>query len=249
MTEPLLQVRGLRKAFGALLVSNDLNLDLHRGEIHALIGPNGAGKTTALAQLSGQLTPDAGTITLEGRNITKVSTPERARLGVARSFQITAVLLEFSVLENVALAVQARAKHHFHFWGDARRDKRLTDEALTLLERVGLTAEADTRAANLSHGQRRQLELAMALATRPKVLLLDEPMAGMGPSETESMARLIETVKQDYATLLVEHDMDVVFGLADRVSVLVYGTLLATGRPKEVRADPEVQRAYLNEEV
>ena len=249
MIEPLLQVRGLRKSFGALLVSNDLNLDLHRGEIHALIGPNGAGKTTALAQLSGQVQPDAGTITLEGRDLTKVSMPERARLGVARSFQITAVLHEFTVLENVALAVQARAKHHFHFWRDARRDKRLTDESQGLLERVGLTAEADTRAANLSHGQRRQLELAMALATRPKVLLLDEPMAGMGPSETESMAQLIETVKQDYATLLVEHDMDVVFSLADRVSVLVYGTLLATGRPEEVRADPEVQRAYLNEEV
>ncbi len=249
MTEPLLQVRGLRKAFGALLVSNDLNLELHRGEIHALIGPNGAGKTTALAQLSGQLTPDAGTITLEGRDITRVSMPERARLGVARSFQITAVLLEFSVLENVALAVQANEKHHFHFWRDARRDKRLIDEARVLLERVGLAADADTRAANLSHGQRRQLELAMALATWPKVLLLDEPMAGMGPSETERMAQLIETVKQDYATLLVEHDMDVVFSLADRVSVLVYGTLLATGRPEEVRADPEVQRAYLNEEV
>ena len=249
MTEPLLQVRGLRKAFGALLVSNDLNLDLHRGEIHALIGPNGAGKTTALAQLSGQVQPDAGTITLEGRDVTKVSMPERAGLGVARSFQITAVLLEFTVLENVALAVQARAKHHFHFWRDARRDKRLTDEARDLLERVGLTEQAYTRAANLSHGQRRQLELAMALATRPKVLLLDEPMAGMGPSETERMARLIETVKQDYATLLVEHDMDVVFSLADRVSVLVYGTLLATGSPSEVRANSEVQRAYLNEEA
>ena len=245
----LLQVEGLRKSFGALLVSNNINLDLYPGEIHALIGPNGAGKTTLLAQLSGQLKPDAGRVLLEGRDVTHLSTPKRARLGVARSFQITAVLPEFSVQENVALAVQARAKHHFHFWRDARRDAGLTDEAHDLLERVGLAAEAHTRAANVSHGQRRQLELAMALATRPKVLLLDEPMAGMGPSETETMTRLVKAVKHDYATLLVEHDMDVVFSLADRVSVLVYGELIATGSPAEVRADSNVQRAYLNEEA
>ncbi len=244
-----MQVTGLHKSFGALLVTNGIDLDLYPGEIHALIGPNGAGKTTLLAQLSGQLRPDAGRILLEGRDVTHLSTPKRARLGVARSFQITAVLSEFSVLENVALAVQARAKHHFHFWRDARRDARLTDEALALLERVGLAAEAQTRAANVSHGQRRQLELAMALATRPKVLLLDEPMAGMGPSETETMTRLVKAIKHDYATLLVEHDMDVVFSLADRVSVLVYGALIATGSPAEVRADREVQRAYLSEEA
>lgn len=247
MREAVLEAQGLQKSFGALQVSNGVNLSLHRGEVHALIGPNGAGKTTALAQLSGELAPDAGRVLFEGRDITRTTMPSRARLGIARSFQITAVLPRFSALSNVMTAVGARAKHHFHFWRDARRDRSLVEEAKELLARVGLEEHAHTLADSLSHGQRRGLEMAMALALRPKVLLLDEPMAGMGPSETESMTNLIRSVKPGHATLLVEHDMDVVFRLADRISVLVYGNIIATGPPDAVRADSKVQRAYLSE--
>ncbi len=248
MSEVVLQAEKLTKAFGALMATHEVSLTLHVGEVHALIGPNGAGKTTLLAQLSGQLPSDGGRVLFRGEDITRLPMPLRAKRGIARSFQITAILPSFSVLENVAIAVQSREKHHFHFWHDARRDGSLNGEAHDVLSRVGLADEAHTLARNLSHGQKRQLELAMALATSPTVLLLDEPMAGMGPSETARMTELIAGLKANYAILLVEHDMDVVFQLADRVSVLVYGKMIASGSPAEVRANPEVQRAYLHDE-
>jgi branched-chain amino acid transport system ATP-binding protein len=244
----VLRADGLHKSFGALQATDDLTLALRHGEIHALIGPNGAGKTTALAQLSGQLEPDRGRVAYEGRDVTRLGLPQRAKLGIARSFQITALCERFTAQENVELAVQARDRHHFRFWRRAGGDRRLARPAREGLERVGLADVADRPAASLSHGQKRQLELAMALASEPRVLLLDEPMAGMGPSETAAMTELIRGLRADHAILLVEHDMDVVFALADRVSVLVYGRVIASGRPDEVRADPEVRRAYLSGE-
>lgn len=248
MADPLLRTERLSKAYGALQVTNNVTLELFPGEIHALIGPNGAGKTTTLAQLSGELTPDSGEIFFETKPITHFTMHRRANLGIARSFQITAVMQGFSVRQNVMLAAQSRARHHFHFFQDVRKDKALRAKADEYLERLSLLADAETLAANLSHGQKRQLELAMALATEPKVLLLDEPMAGMGASESERMTALICELKPDYAILLVEHDMDAVFSLAERISVLVYGAVIATGKPEEVRANPEVQRAYLGED-
>jgi branched-chain amino acid transport system ATP-binding protein len=244
----LLRAKGLYKSFGALQATVNVDLDLHHGEIHALIGPNGAGKTTVLAQLSGQLAPDKGTILYDGQDITSTSMPRRARSGIARSFQITAIFESFTVRRNVALAVQACRKHHFSFLRDTRRDRRLIEPAMAFLERVGLADQADAVAASLSHGQKRQLEIAMALAIRPRVFLLDEPMAGMGPSESAAMTGLIRELREDHAILLVEHDMDVVFALADRITVLVYGAIIASGAPEAIRADPEVQRAYLNED-
>ena len=248
MGSPVLQADKLTKAFGALMATFEVSLELNVGEIHALIGPNGAGKTTLLAQLSGQLPADKGRVLFQGEDITRLPMPLRAKRGIARSFQITAVLPSFSVLENVAIAVQSRSKHHFHFWRVARHDTSLNAKAHEVLARTGLADQAHTLARNLSHGQKRQLELAMALATDPTVLLLDEPMAGMGPSETARMTELIAGLKANHAILLVEHDMDVVFKLADRVSVLVYGRVIASGSPAEVRANPEVQRAYLHDE-
>lgn len=248
MAEAVLSAAGLRKSFGALVATNDLSLDLNHGEIHALIGPNGAGKTTALAQLSGQIRPDAGKISYRGRDITRAGMPARARDGIVRSFQITAICNGFSALENVAVAVQSKSRHHFRFWRPASCDQELDAEAAALLERTDLLAQAETLASNLSHGQKRQLELAMALATDPTVLLLDEPMAGMGPAETEQMTGLIAEIRHQHAILLVEHDMDVVFSLADRVSVLVNGRILASGRPDDVRSDAKVRRAYLDDE-
>lgn len=248
MANPLLETQNLSKSYGALQVSNQVTLDLLPNEIHALIGPNGAGKTTALSQLSGQLKPDSGTILYEGKAITKLPMHKRAKLGIARSFQITAIMQGFSVRENVMLAAQAKAKHHFRFFRDARRDATLIAETNRILERLGLMLVAETLAANIAHGQKRQLELAMALATEPKVLLLDEPMAGMGSSETEHMTAVIAELKKDYAILLVEHDMDVVFTLADRISVLVYGKIIASGTPEEIRQNQAVKEAYLGED-
>ncbi|PWG61056.1 ABC transporter ATP-binding protein [Sediminicurvatus halobius] len=247
MTEVLLEARDLQKRFGGLLATDHLSLALRRGEIHALIGPNGAGKTTALAQLSGELAPDAGRIHHRGEDITALDMPGRARRGIARSFQITAVFEGLSALENVALAVQARAGHHFRLLRRAARDETRMAPARELLERVGLAGAAATPAATLAHGQRRQLEIAMALALRPEVLLLDEPMAGMGQAEGEALASLLESLRDEHAILLVEHDVHLVFRLADRVSVLVAGAVLASGPPAEVRADPAVQQAYLAE--
>ena len=245
----LLEIRGLRKSFGALRASDGIDLDVHEGETHAIIGPNGAGKTTLIAQLAGGIRPDEGRVHFAGEDITALSAPQRARKGLARSFQITSIYPEFTALENVMLAVQARAGHSFHFWRLARADEALRSPARTILAEVGLDASADTRAAHLAHGEQRALEIAMALAAGPRLMLLDEPVAGMGAEETQRMIAFLSTLKGGKTIILVEHDMDAVFTLADRVSVLVYGRIIATGSPREIRANPEVKRAYLGEEV
>jgi branched-chain amino acid transport system ATP-binding protein len=246
---PLLETRGLIKRFGGLIATDNLSLAVHTGEIHALIGPNGAGKTTLIAQLTGLLKPDAGSIHFAGHDITRLPTHARVRLGLARSFQITAVLREFSALDNVALAVQAHAGHSFRFLADARKETALREPARRQLEAVGLVERADTLAANLSHGEQRQLEIAMALAADPRLLLLDEPMAGMGVEESQRMIALLRSLKGKRTILLIEHDMDAVFQLADRITVLVYGRAIASGRPNEIRANAEVRQAYLGEEA
>jgi branched-chain amino acid transport system ATP-binding protein len=249
MADALLAVSGLSKRFGGLIASDAISLDVHAGEIHAVIGPNGAGKTTLIAQLAGELAPNAGRIAFAGTDITTLPVHARARLGVARTFQITTVLNNFTALDNVALAVQAQAGHSFRFWRPARTDAALREPARLALAKVGLQDRADVVAAALSHGEHRQLEIAMALATRPRLLLCDEPMAGMGPEETARMVRVLLELKADHGILLVEHDMDAVFALADRISVLVYGRVIATGAPDNIRNDPEVRRAYLGDSM
>ena len=245
----MLEVKGLTKSFGALRATDGIDFDVREGETHAIIGPNGAGKTTFIGQLAGNLRPDSGRILFAGEDVTRLSAPRRARKGLARSFQITSIYPEFSALTNVALAVQAHAGHSFHFWRDARRDPSLADPAKKILEDVGLAARAGELAANLSHGEQRQLEVAMALATRPRLLLLDEPMAGMGAEESQRMIAFLRTLKERHTIVLVEHDMDAVFRLADRISVLVYGRLIASGAPEAIRANPEVRTAYLGEDA
>jgi branched-chain amino acid transport system ATP-binding protein len=254
MTEPLLrtallETRGLVKRFGGLVATDTVSIDVRPGEIHALIGPNGAGKTTLVSQLTGNLAPDAGTIHFAGRDVTRLPTHARVRLGLARSFQITSVLREFTALENVALAVQAHAGHSFSFLADVRRDETLRGPARQGLEAVGLGARADTLASALSHGEQRELEIAMALAGDPKLLLLDEPMAGMGAEESLRMIGFLRALKGKRAMLLIEHDMDAVFQLADRITVLVYGRAIASGTPDEIRANAEVRQAYLGDET
>jgi branched-chain amino acid transport system ATP-binding protein len=248
MGEALLDVRGLVKSFGGLIATNRVDLQLLAGETHAIIGPNGAGKTTLIAQLAGDLAPDAGTIAFAGRDVTAIAAPGRCRLGLARSFQITSVFRDFTALDNVALAVQAHAGHSFRFWGRARKDPALRGPARATLESVGLGPRAGVLAANLAHGEQRQLEIAMVLATRPRLLLLDEPMAGMGPEESQRMIALLRTLKGAHTMLLVEHDMDAVFALADRISVMVYGRIIASGAPEEIRGNAEVREAYLGED-
>jgi branched-chain amino acid transport system ATP-binding protein len=247
MAEPLLATDNLVKRFGALIATDGVSLSVDEGEIHALIGPNGAGKTTLIGQLTGELRPDSGRVVFAGRDITEVHTHRRAALGLARSFQITSIFLDMSALDNVALAVQIRRGHSFRFWRKAQRDETLRDPAAALLERVGLAARADAVAADLSHGEHRQLEIAMALASEPRMLLLDEPMAGMGPDESQRMITLLQALKGKVTILLVEHDMDAVFRLADRITVLVYGNAIATGTPAAIHANPEVRRAYLGD--
>ncbi len=248
MTESLLKVEDLSKAFGGLVATNQLSLEIGAGEIHAVIGPNGAGKTTFIAQLSGALQSDSGTIWFDGVDITNFSTARRARQGLARSFQITSIFKDFTVEDNVALAVQAHAGHSFRFWRDAGGDPALRRPAREALDRIGLIDRCDIIAGALAHGEQRQLEVAMALATKPSLLLLDEPAAGMGVRETGAMVTLLEGLKGDVAILLVEHDMDTVFALADRISVLVGGAVIATGTPARIRDDPAVQQAYLGED-
>ena len=249
MITPILKTEGLRKAYGALKVTDDIDIDLMPGELHAIIGPNGAGKTTLIHQLSGCLAADAGRVLFEGEDISSLSMAGRVRRGMARTFQITSLLPGFSALDNAALAVQARAGSSFRFFKSAAREKALNDKAMQTLETVGLAERADQPAGTLSHGEQRQLELAVALATKPRVLLLDEPLAGTGHDESAALTGLIETLKSTYGIILIEHDMDAVFALADRVSVLVYGRVIATGTPAEVRADAEVRRAYLGEDT
>jgi branched-chain amino acid transport system ATP-binding protein len=247
MSEPLLQVESLAKRFGGIVATDDLALDVAAGELHAIIGPNGAGKTTLIAQLSGQLRPDSGRIRFAGHDITALPMDRRSRLGLARSFQITSLFLDLSVLDNVALAVQAQAGHSFRFWRDARNEPELRQPARTALERVGLGARAELPASVLSHGEHRQLELAMALAGEPRMLLLDEPMAGLGPEESTAMLELLRSLKRELTILLVEHDMEAVFALAERITVLVYGRVIASGEPAAIRANDDVRQAYLGE--
>ena len=248
MAEPVLQIQGLCKNFGSLVATDSLHLEISKGEIHAIIGPNGAGKTTLLAQLSGELRPDAGRVRFEGRDITALSTPARSVLGLARSFQITSIFPDLTTLDNVALAVQAHAGHSFRFWRPARQDAELRQPALEILTEIGLSQRAEEPAANLSHGEQRQLEIAMALATAPSLLLLDEPMAGMGREESARMVQLLRDLKGQHTIVLIEHDMDAVFALADRITVLLYGRAIATDTPEAIRASDEVRAAYLGTE-
>jgi len=247
----VLDTRQLVKSFGALRATDGVSLQVRPGEIHALIGPNGAGKTTLVAQLSGQLQPDEGEIVFMGRTINTVSAHARVGLGMVRSFQITRLFKSFSVLDNVALAVQSLQPDRGSLWRSVARDRAIYEKATALLKEVGLAERADELAPALSHGEQRILELALALATEPKMLLLDEPMAGTGPEESQRIVELIESLRRDkhMAILLVEHDMDAVFRLADRISVLVNGALIASGSPEEIRKDAQVRAAYLGDEV
>jgi branched-chain amino acid transport system ATP-binding protein len=247
MSEPLLQVENLAKRFGGIVATDDLSLNLTAGELHAVIGPNGAGKTTLIAQLSGQLTPDSGRVHFAGTDITTLPMYKRSALGLARSFQITSLFLDLSVLDNVALAVQAHAGHSFRFWRNVRAEPELREPARAALARAGLSARADQPASALSHGEHRQLELAMALAGSPRMLLLDEPMAGLGPEESARMVAMLRALKGEVTILLVEHDMEAVFALADRITVLVYGRAIASGAPDDIRANAAVRDAYLGE--
>ena len=247
MSGDLLEIRGLVKNFGGVHASDHLSMSVREGETHAVIGPNGAGKTTLISQISGLVRPDSGEIVFDGIDLTKLPAHRRAHLGLARSFQISSVFLGLSVLDNVTLAIQAHQGHSFRFWKNARSSAELRDPALAVLQRVSLAERAVDPAAQLSHGERRQLEFAMALATEPRMLLLDEPMAGMGREEGSRILDIITELHGTKTLLLVEHDMDVVFSLADRISVLVYGKVLATGEPQSIRANEDVQKAYLGE--
>ncbi len=244
----MLKVNSLVKSFGGLLAIDKLSFQVETGQLHAVIGPNGAGKTTLISQISGELKPDSGTIFFDGNDISETPIHLRSELGLARSFQITNIFLEMTTWDNVALAVQAQTGHSFHFWKDARKEPNLREPALEFLKQVGLEERNNILAGQLSHGEQRQLEIAMALATRPKMLLLDEPMAGMGPEESKAMVKILLGLKQKLTILLIEHDMDVVFTLADMITVLVYGRGIATDSPDAIRNNPEVQAAYLGEE-
>jgi branched-chain amino acid transport system ATP-binding protein len=248
VTEVLLEIANLSKRFGGVVASDGISLTVARGELHAVIGPNGAGKTTLVGQLSGEIAPDAGHIVFDGRDITALPVYRRSLLGLARSFQITSLFNDFTALDNVALAVQAHTGHSFRFWRDARREAELREPARAALDRVGLAARADVPVGDLSHGEHRQLELAMALATRPRVLLLDEPMAGMGAEDSARMVEMLRQIKRELPILLIEHDMAAVFALADRITVLVYGRVIASGEPDAIRADAAVRDAYLGDQ-
>jgi branched-chain amino acid transport system ATP-binding protein len=245
---PMLQISGLHKSFGGVVATDNVDLNVIKGEIHAIIGPNGAGKTTLVSQLSGALRPDAGTVTLNGTNITNKPAYTRARLGITRSFQITSLMMDMTVLDNIALAVQARSGHSFRFLKPARTIQVIRQAALENLRLVGLETRADDVTSVLSHGEHRQMEIAIALASNADLMLLDEPMAGLGPEESARLTALLKTLKGTKTILLIEHDMDAVFALADRISVLVYGRVIATGTPKEIRANVDVRHAYLGEE-
>jgi branched-chain amino acid transport system ATP-binding protein len=248
VTEPLLQVAGLSKRFGGVVAADAITLDIRPGECHAVIGPNGAGKTTLIGLLAGEPAPERGSIRFDGRDISALPVHSRSQLGLARSFQITSLFADFTALDNVALAVQAHAGHSFRFWQDARREAALRAPARDALDRVGLAGRADSRVDRLSHGEQRQLEIAIALATKPRLLLLDEPMAGLGADESARMIAMLRMLKGGLTMLLVEHDMETVFALADRITVLVYGRVIASGDPAAVRADAAVREAYLGEQ-
>ena len=245
----MLRLAGLRKRFGGVLATDGVSLEVAAGEVHALIGPNGAGKTTLIAQICGSLAADEGRIFFEGREVTAVPQHARVAAGLARSYQITSIFRSFSVLDNLALAVQARSGSSFSFWRPVSAETALFDEARRVAQEVNLLEKIDAPASTLAHGEQRALEVGLALATRPKLLLLDEPMAGMGPEESARMIELIGRVRRHATVLLVEHDMDAVFRLADRISVLVNGRILASDAPQKIRENTEVRRAYLGDEL
>ena len=247
VARPLLQIERLTKRFGGVVPTDAVSFGIAADEFHAIIGPNGAGKTTLISLLSGEITPQGGTIWFDGSNITSLPVHRRSRLGIARSFQITSLFRDFTALDNVALAVQAHRGHSFRFWRDARSEHELRQPALATLARVGLAERAGMRVDKLSHGEYRQLEIAMALASAPRLLLLDEPMAGLGPEESAAMVQMLRKLKGTVTILLIEHDMQAVFALADRITVLVYGRIIASGDPAAIRQDAAVRQAYLGE--
>src|SRR5712691_6726037 len=244
----MLELKNVSKRFGGIVATDEVTLDVRHGEVHALIGPNGAGKTTLIGQISGSLGSDSGAILFEGSDITHDAQHERVRAGLARSYQITSLFKRFTVLDNLALAVQARSGTSFSFWRPVAGETVLSDEARAIAAEIGLSGREDAAAATLAHGEQRALEVGLALATHPRLVLLDEPMAGMGPEESENMIALLERIRARITVLLVEHDMDAVFRLADRISVLVSGRLIASGAPATIRAHPEVRKAYLGED-
>jgi branched-chain amino acid transport system ATP-binding protein len=248
VAEPLLRVEKLVRRFGGIIATDHVTLDVPQGELHAIIGPNGAGKTTLISQLTGHLMPHSGSIFLGGRDISRLAAYRRSALGLARSFQITCLLSDFTAADNVALAAQAREGHSFRFFADARKERALREAAMNALERVGLRDRANVPVARLSHGEQRELELAVALATRPQLLLLDEPMAGLGVTESARMVKLLQELRKEVTIVLVEHDMEAVFALADRISVLVYGRVIASGTPDAIRQNDAVKRAYLGDQ-
>lgn len=249
MSDPILEIRALRKSFGALTATDGVTLDLRPGEIHALIGPNGAGKSTLIKQIVGEIRPDSGHIRFEGQSIDRLDAAARARLGLARSFQVSSIIPEFTVLQNVMLAVIGASGRVFRFRLPALKDTTLTEPAMFHIHHAGLGGREAVLAAALSHGERRKLEIAMALALRPRAFLLDEPMAGMGLEGSKQLTAILSDLRREAPILLVEHDMDAVFALADRISVLVYGRIIATGSVAEIRANDEVRRSYLGEEA
>ncbi len=249
MAEDILQLRDVVKRYGAFAVSDGVNLSLSHGELHALIGPNGAGKTTLVHEITGTVQCDGGRMEFNGQDITRVPAHRRVRLGIARSYQVTNVFLNYSVLDNLSLAVQALSDSPLGFWRPGIKERTLFERAAEVMTRVGLEAKADVVAKNLSHGQQRRLEVGLALATHPTLLVLDEPLAGMGPEDSEQMVSLIGELKSQITVLMIEHDMDAVFRLADRISVLVAGRVIETGPPEAVRRSPAVKKAYLGDEV
>ncbi len=248
MNRPVLETRNLMKSFGGIRATDDLTLSVEKGELHAIIGPNGAGKTTLITQLCGTQKPDTGKILYKGRDITRMPPYRRARVGITRSFQITSLILDMTVLENIALAVQAHRGSSFRFIKPAASVTQTQDRAMELLARVGLADKAHMVTRALSHGEHRHMEIAIALASEAEVMLLDEPMAGLGAEESRQMVELLSQIKGQHTIVLIEHDMDAVFALADRISVLVYGHIIATGTPEEIRSNREVEAAYLGEE-
>jgi branched-chain amino acid transport system ATP-binding protein len=248
VVDRLLRVKDLVRRFGGITATDRVSLDVAEGELHAIIGPNGAGKTTLISQLTGHLTPHSGSIFLAGKDITHLAAWRRSALGLARSFQITSLLTDFTAADNVALAAQAYDGHSLSFWRNARQESGLRQAAQAALERVGLDHRADVLVSRLSHGEQRELELAVALATKPQLLLLDEPMAGLGVTESARMVKLLQELRKEVTIVLVEHDMDAVFALADRVSVLVYGRVIASDVPVAIRQNEEVKRAYLGDQ-
>jgi branched-chain amino acid transport system ATP-binding protein len=248
VAEPLLRVENLVRRFGGITATDNLSLDVASGELHAIIGPNGAGKTTLISQLTGQLMPNSGAIRFAGQEITRMPSYKRSALGLARSFQITSLLSDFTALDNVALAAQAHDGHSFYFWSSARKEKHLRERARSALRRVGLEHRAEVVVSQLSHGEQRELELAVALATSPRLLLLDEPMAGLGITESARMVKLLQELRRELTIVLVEHDMEAVFALADRITVLVYGRVIASDVPAAIRRNEEVKRAYLGDQ-